>query len=159
MKKIIILLCVLALIGGTIWIFVRPVYTTTETFTELDRNMGRLKQMGNVLRQYASEHEDQFPVSLEMLAPEYLESDQIGEILLYHDSCSKRTYDWIYWPNSKVDSGAEWIVAASPSSQLCAKRMMHHRLVLHPDTVVKFMTEEEYRNQIGKQQLSQVLKK
>ena len=139
------------LLGGVFALLFLPIFGRTETFTELDRNMLRLKQIGTTLRMFAQDSGGRFPESLDQLvAPDYFSNDQLAESL-YRDGVSKRTYDWIYFGGFSGATPDSAIIAASPSAQLCAKRMMHHRIVLHADTVVEFITDEEYRQRIAEQ--------
>jgi hypothetical protein len=126
-----------------------PVYGTRETFTEVDRNMIRLKELAVAVHK-STEATGEFPDTLESLIPVHLNSDRYAATL-YRDAVSKRTYDWLYFVGPQTSRGDSTIIAASPSSQLCPKRMMHHRIVAYADGRVLFRTDEQFRSQLAEQ--------
>lgn len=110
--------------------------------------MSNLRQIGLALREYAEDHNGQFPQRLEELVPDYITS--LSE-LSYRDPLSRYSYDWHYHPGHGTASSADTIVAASPSQHLAPTRQSA-RLVLRPSGSVEMISDLAFSARMKQQQ-------
>lgn len=137
----------LALVIGVAAGVFLPVFNRKERFTELDRNMLRLKTLATAIREFADDTDGHLPASLQVMVPKYITEERFAASL-YRDPASRRTMDWLYYGSPSQLASATAIILASPSNQICPPHLMHHRIVGHSDTVVEVITDEDFQRKL-----------
>ncbi|MDB6173290.1 MAG: hypothetical protein JWL59_2601 [Chthoniobacteraceae bacterium] len=151
-RTLIIFLCAPVAAAAALFLFL-PRYAATTATAELSENMSRLKSVATALKIYSIDM-DKPPGSLRELMPNYISNEQFTASL-YCDVVSKRPYDWLYFGNLKLLPSDTTIIAASPSTQIGARQMMHHRIIARANTAVEIITEEDFIAELKVQNIGQ----
>ena len=125
-----------------------PILNRKERFTELDRNMMRLKTLATAVRAFAIDTDSHLPTSLRAMVPSYL-SEEAYYTSLYRDPATGHTKEWLYYGEATKISDDAAIILASPSTQICPPHLVHHRIIGHRDTVVEVITDEEFQRKLA----------
>ncbi|MDB6154574.1 MAG: hypothetical protein JWL90_3027 [Chthoniobacteraceae bacterium] len=151
-RRLIIFLCAPVAAAAAFFLFL-PRYAATTQTAELSENMGRLKSVAAALKIYSIDM-DKHPGSLRELVPDYMSNEQFTASL-YRDVDSKRPYDWLYFGSLKLLPSDSKIIAASPSTQIGARQIMHHRIIARANTEVEIITEDDFIAELKAQNIGQ----
>lgn len=130
--------------------FIAQEGSTLGTLGSRVRSMHNLRSIGCTLLLYAQDHDGRLPATLAELDGDYLPSGDLAE-LGFTSPVTKVRYEWLYFPQPKLDSLPEdTILAASPMT-FPAFHMPQARIVVHADGDAMVVSEADYQKRIAEQ--------